>query len=77
LVRCNVPFELNKSSDGYEIMVKSAGLRQFKIFSPYSLQVKNEDVDFEKKGDYYVITDYGDLNKTISFYMISKRTINL
>lgn len=33
LVRCNVPFELNKSHEGYEITVKSAGMRQFKIFS--------------------------------------------
>ena len=65
LVRSNVPFTLNNSSDNYEITVKSAGMRQFKIFSPYPLLIKNNDVYFEKKGNYYVVTDYGDLNKTI------------
>ena len=73
LVRCNVPFTLNKASEGYEIIVKSAGMRQFKIFSPHSLQVKNNDVVFEKKGNYYVVTDYGNLNKTIGLY-IEKKT---
>ena len=65
LVRCNVPFTLNKASDGYEITVKSTGMKQFKLFSPYSLQIENEDVVFEKKGEYYVITDFGSSNKTI------------
>ena len=65
LVRCNVPFTLSVSSNKYEITIKSAGMRQFKLFSPYPLEVKNDDVLFEKKGKYCVITDYGDLNKTI------------
>ena len=70
LVRCNAPFELKNSSNGYEITVKSAGMRQFKIFSPYSLQGKNDDVVFEKKGDYYVITAFGSSNKAI--YLVRK-----
>ena len=69
LVRCNVPFSLNSSQDDYEITVKSAGMRQFKLFSPYPLQVKNKDVVFAKKGKFYIVTDYGDLNKTISLTM--------
>ena len=69
LVRCNVPFELNDSSDNYEITVKSAGMRQFKIFSPHLLKVKNKDVVFERKGKYYMITDYGGLNKTIFLHI--------
>ena len=72
LVRCNVPFELNKSPDGYEIIVKSAGMRQFKFFSPHPLQIKNKDVVLEKKGKYYIVTDYGDSSKTISLILEKK-----
>jgi hypothetical protein len=66
LVRCNVPFEIKQSPDGYEIMVKSAGMRQLKVFSSCPLLLKNNDVSFEKKGKYYVITDFGSSNKTIN-----------
>ena len=69
LVRCNVPFELNKSPDDYEITVKSAGMRQFKVFSSYPLSVKNDDVVLEKKGNHYIVTNYGDLSKTISLIL--------
>ena len=65
LVRSNVPFTLNTSSDKYEVTVKSAGLRQFKIFSPFPLQIKHDGTVFEKKGNYYVVTDFGSSNKTI------------
>ena len=68
LVRSNVPLELKSSQDNYEITVKSAGMRQFKIFSPHSLQVENNNVVFEKKGNYYMATDYGNLNNTIYIY---------
>ena len=65
LVRSNVPFTLNTSPDNYEITVESSGMRQFKVFSRFPLQIKNDDVVFEKKGNFYVVTDFGSSNKTI------------
>jgi len=72
LVRSNVPFTLNISSDIYEITVKSAGMRQLKIFSPYPLQIKNDDSVFEKKRNYYTLTDFGNSEKRI---ILSRETI--
>jgi hypothetical protein len=68
MVRCNVPFDLNASRDSYEITVKSPGIRQFKLFSPHALEVKDEEMKIERRGKYYVVTDYGNIDKTISFY---------
>ncbi|WP_223192972.1 FG-GAP repeat domain-containing protein [Paenibacillus sedimenti] len=70
LIRSNVPFTLSPKGSGYTLELKSAGLQQFKLYSPDELSFTGSD-DLKVKHDAaartYTITRYGDsIQLTIS-----------
>ncbi|HEY1212517.1 MAG TPA: VCBS repeat-containing protein, partial [Bryobacteraceae bacterium] len=70
VVRSNVPFKLTSKSSGYSIDLKSAGLQQFKLYSPNELHFTGANdlkVEYDTAAHTYTITRYGDsITLTIS-----------
>ncbi|MDQ0892015.1 hypothetical protein QFZ81_007103 [Paenibacillus sp. V4I9] len=68
VVRSNVPFELTQQGNTHQLVLKSAGLQQVKVFSPTELLFDGSDakIEYDAQTHMYTITRYGDLT-TLSF----------
>jgi hypothetical protein len=68
VVRSNVPFELTQQGNTQQLVLKSAGLQQVKVFSPTELLFDGSDakIEHDAQTQMYTITRYGDLT-TLSF----------
>ncbi|NOU69961.1 VCBS repeat-containing protein [Paenibacillus sp. LMG 31458] len=68
VVRSNVPFELTQQGNTHQLVLKSAGLQQVKVFSPTELLFDGSDakIEHDAQTHMYTITRYGDLT-TLSF----------
>ncbi|MFD0696297.1 FG-GAP repeat domain-containing protein [Paenibacillus sp. GCM10027628] len=70
MIRSNVPFKLSSKGSGYAIDLKSAGLQQFKLYSPDELLFTGSTdlkVEHDAAAHTYTITRYGDsITLTIS-----------
>ncbi|MGO4273947.1 VCBS repeat-containing protein, partial [Paenibacillus sp. TAF58] len=69
VVRSNVPFELTQQGNTHQLVLKSAGLQQVKVFSPTELLFDGSSevkIEHDAQTHMYTITRYGDLT-TLSF----------
>lgn len=69
VVRSNIPFELTQQGNTHQLVLKSAGLQQVKVFSPTELRLDGSSevkIEHDAQTHMYTITRYGDLT-TLSF----------
>ncbi|KRE45206.1 hypothetical protein ASG85_31765 [Paenibacillus sp. Soil724D2] len=68
VVRSNVPFGLTQQGNTHQLVLKSAGLQQVKVFSPTELLFDGSDakIEHDSQTHMYTITRYGDLT-TLTF----------
>ncbi|NEW08803.1 VCBS repeat-containing protein [Paenibacillus sp. SYP-B3998] len=74
VVRSNMPFALTPKGSTYQLELKSSGLQQVKLYSPYDLlfDSKEAKIEYDALARTYTITRYGD-STTIIFSKAKSR----
>jgi hypothetical protein len=61
--RVNVPVNINKAKDGFDIDILGEGLLQIKFYAPGGMEYQGEGWEMESDGDCYILTRFGDRTK--------------
>ncbi len=59
IVRANGPVAFRDDGKSMIFFINTRGMQEIKLFSPFSLQIRGEDLKIEKDGSYYTITHFG------------------